>query len=346
MIAWNSRNLANPTTGVQRYTSEVIARLPASEIEALSPPASWSSGSKGHLWEQSVLPFRLGGRLLWSPANTGPLMVERQVLSLMDMSPIDNPERLSPQFAAWYRFLLPKLLERVRHVVTISEFSRERILARVPSIREKITVTPLAADERFRPAGPDAIAELVTRLQIPTSNYLVAVGSLEPRKNLPRLMDAWRIAQSFLPDDVTLVIAGGEGKKAVFGDYAMREPPPRTVLTGRIEDSDLPTLYSGAIASIYISLYEGFGLPPLESMACGTPVIASTAGAVLEVVGDSAVIVDPLDTEAIADGIVRLVEDSDLQHRLRTLARVRAARFSWEQTARQTWAVLKEAGER
>lgn len=343
MIAWNARNLANPTTGVQRYTSEIVARLPRDELASLAPRPSWSSGAKGHLWEQTVLPAQLAGRLLWSPANTGPLAIERQVVSVMDMSPIDNPERLSSRFAAWYGFLLPRLIRRVRHILTISEFSRGRILHHVPEAADKVTVTPLAAHERFRPADQSAIADLGTRFGLPPGRYLVVVGSLEPRKNLPRLLEAWGLAQRRLPDDITLAIAGGAGKTIVFGDHAMPNLPPRTVLTGRIDDDDLPALYSGALASIYISLYEGFGLPPLESMSCGTPVIASTAEAIMEVVGDSAVVVDPLDLEAIADGIVRLAEDSDLRSRLRERALAQAAHFSWEKTARQTWAVLKEA---
>lgn len=330
-------------TGVQRYTSEIVARFPADQLLRVAPDAAWSSGVRGHMWEQIKLPTQLGGRLLWSPANTGPLTVANQVLSVMDMSPLDNPERLSAKFAAWYGFLLPKLLRRVRTVLTISEFSRERILHHVPEIADRIRVTPLAADARFKRADAARVDMVRRKFGIPTPHYLIGLGSLEPRKNLPRLIEAWRIAQQRLPDDVSLVIAGGAGKSIVFGNHDVGELPPRTILTGRVDDDDLPALYSGAIASIYVSLYEGFGLPPLESMSCGTPVIASNAGAIPEVVGDSAILVDPLDIESIADGVVKMVDDTAMQQYLRELALKRATLFNWDETARLTWAGLQEA---
>lgn len=345
MIAWNARNLSNPITGVQRYTHEIVARLPAQSLIRLAPGDTWASGFRGHMWEQLALPGKLGNRLLWSPANTGPLAVRNQILSVMDMSPLDNPERLSPKFAAWYGFLLPRLIRRVRSILTISEFSRERILHHVPEVADRVRVTPLAADQRFAPADAVAKADLRARLDLPTPYYVVALGSLEPRKNLPRLIEAWRIAQGHLPNDISLVIAGGAGKSIVFGGQDFGTLPERTILTGRIDDADLPALYSDAIASIYVSLYEGFGLPPLESMSCGTPVVASNAGSIPEVVGDTAVLVDPLDEESIADGIVRIVSDSDYRGSLGKRARARSAMFSWDNTARLTWISLKEASE-
>lgn len=343
MIVWNARNLSNPMTGVQRYTSEIVSRIPSEEVMRVAPDAGWSSGMRGHLWEQASLPARLGGRLLWSPANTGPLAVRKQVLSVMDMSPLDNPERLNPKFAAWYGFLLPKLLRRVQSVLTISEFSRERILHYVPEIADRIRVTPLAADARFTQANAAQMDAVKKKFSIPTPHYLIGLGSLEPRKNLPRLIEAWRIAQQRLPDDISLVIAGGAGKSIVFGSLEFDELPSRTILTGRVDDDDLPALYSGAIASIYVSLYEGFGLPPLESMSCGTPVIASNAGAIPEVVGNSAILVDPLDTQSIADGIERMVGDTAMHKNLVGMALKRAALFNWDETARLTWAGLQEA---
>ncbi|WP_428629116.1 glycosyltransferase family 4 protein [Sphingopyxis sp.] len=343
MIAWNGRNLNNPMTGVQRYTSEIVSRLPRDQLLGIAPSDAWSSGLRGHMWEQISLPSQLGGRLLWSPANTGPLATEKQVLSVMDMSPLDNPERLSSNFAAWYGFLLPKLLRRVRAVLTISEFSRDRILHHIPEIADRIRVTPLAADPRFKRADAARVDMVRRKFGIPTPHYLIGLGSLEPRKNLPRLIEAWRIAQQQLPDDISLVIAGGAGKSIVFGNHDVGELPRKTILTGRVDDDDLPALYSGAIASIYVSLYEGFGLPPLESMSCGTPVIASNAGAIPEVVGDSAIQVDPLDPESIADGVIRMIGDTAMHQNLCELALKRATLFNWDETARLTWAGMQEA---
>jgi glycosyltransferase involved in cell wall biosynthesis len=342
MIVCNLRNLSSPVTGVQRYTQQIVSRFPADKIHVTTPPARWSSGARGHLWEQAALPLQLGGRLLWSPANTGPLSVGHQVLSVMDVSPLDHPERLGPAFAKWYAFMMPRLIRKVRKVITISEFSRSRILHHVPSAAGKICVTPLAADDRFRPE-PRGSCRAHERLGLPSQHYLVALGSLEPRKNLKRLFDAWRAVQHRVDKDVWLVIAGEAGKASVFGDNPLGELPPRTHLTGRVDDDMLPALYAGAIASVYVSLYEGFGLPALEAMSCATPVVASNATAIPEVVGDAAVLVDPLDSDSIGDALADIVSDQALRGRLADAALARSRDFSWEKTAAATWAVLNEA---
>lgn len=281
--------------------------------------------------------------LLWSPSNAGPLSVERQVVSIMDMSPLDHPEWSSRKFASWYGFLIPRLVDRVRGVLTISEFSRQRILHYCPKAESKVHVTLLAADRRFRPIDDVTVARTVEQLGLPSSNYIVALGSLEPRKNLKALLQAWACVQAKLPDDVWLVLAGAQGKKLVFGDQSFEHLPHRVHLTGHVSDELLPALYSGAIGSVYLPLYEGFGLPPLEAMACGTPVLTSNVTSLPEVVGDACLTVDPYDTEAIGDGLVRLVEDSALRADLRVRGLDRAKLFDWDKTAEQTWSVLEQS---
>jgi len=126
-ILINARILHSPTTGVQRYLQELLARMPTNEIRVESPDIGFS-GIRGHLWEQTILPFRVGKNLLWSPGNTGPLVVKHQVVSVHDMAVIEHPEWFLQNFSRWYHFLLPKLAQRVEKILTMSEFSRERIV--------------------------------------------------------------------------------------------------------------------------------------------------------------------------------------------------------------------------
>lgn len=341
MIICNSRTMTSTLTGVQRYTSELLSRFER-QVERISPVKPLH-GIKGHAWEQLVLPFYLHKSLLWSPSNTGPLSVEQQVVTIMDLSSLDHPEWSSRQFSSWYQFLLPRLINRVRCVLTISEFSKQRILHYCPEAESKVHVTLLAADPRFQPVVDSDIALTVLKLGLPSPHYVVALGSLEPRKNLKTLIQAWTQIQSKLPDNVWLVLAGAKGKTLIFGEQSFSDLPPRVFLTGHVPDSLLPALYSGALASIYLSFYEGFGLPPLEAMACGTPVLASNATSLPEVVGDAALSVNPFDVEAVGHNLIQLVENSELRGKLSLLGLERAKLFNWNKTATQTWQVLHQA---
>jgi len=173
-------------------------------------------------------------------------------------------------------------------------------------------------------------------LGISSRQYLLSVGSLEPRKNLRALLTAWRRIAPELPDDIDLVVVGAKGASQVFSDAKLGEIPPRVCLTGYVAQEQLPALYSGAMALIYPSLYEGFGLPPLEAMACGTPVVTSGTTSLPEVVGDSAVLVDPLSPDSIAEGIQRIVLDGTLRDQLRESGLLRARGITWERAVTET----------
>lgn len=338
-IAVNTRVLHMHTTGVQRYTLELLSRL-GREVRRIAPAVKLD-GVQGHLWEQAILPLRIGDRLLWSPSNTGPIAVRRQVVTIHDVVPLDHPEWLNPRFAAWYRWLLPRLAKRVAHIITISEFSRQRIVECLKVAATKVTVIPNGVDARFHPRSPTEVTRTRRGLGIPSPHYILTVGSLEPRKNLHRLLQAWERVHTSIPDDVWLVVTGAKGKALVFKDVHFSKLPPRVHLTGHVEDAHLPALYSGALAFAYLSVYEGFGLPPLEAMAAGVPTITGNRTALPEVVGDAGVMVDPLDVDAIADGLKRIVEDSDLRRQLRAKGLERARRFSWDRTAALTFSVLE-----
>jgi len=338
-ISCNTRILDSHLTGVQRYTLELLSRF-SKEIEVLKPNY-FRNGIQGHAWEQFILPAKLHGSLLWSPSNTGPLAVERQVVTIHDVSPMDHPEWLNPRFASWYQFLTPRLVRRVRNIITISEFTKQRIIAHCPEAESKIHVVHNGVDVRFHPIDADFIKETRERLNIPSPHYLVALGSLEPRKNLVRLLQAWATIQNQMPKDVWLVIAGAKGRRLLFGDVSFENLPARVHLTGHVPDELLPALYSGAIAAPYLSLYEGFGLPPLEAMACGTPSLTGNLASLPEVVGDAGIMVDPYDVDAIADGLLQLVGDSNLRAKFSRKGLERAKQFSWDTAADLTWDILK-----
>jgi len=326
---------------VQRYTLELLARM--NDFGTICPTRP-IHGMKGHLWEQTVLPARLSGSLLWSPANSGPLAVTRQVLTIHDMTFFDHPEWMGRKFGQWYRFLTPRLASRVQHIITVSEFTKQRILAHCPVASEKVSVVHNGVSATFRPMDKESIRAVQLQLQLPSSRYVLALGSVEPRKNVFRLLKAWAEVQSSLPDDIWLVIAGGKGSKRIFGESATFELPPRVHVTGHVPDDALPALYSGALCSAYVSMYEGFGLPVLEAMASGTPTLTSTTTSLPEVGGEAVLTVDPNSVEGIGRGLKTLLENAELRAQLRSCGIERSAQFSWDRAAKATWDILmKEA---
>ncbi|MEG3065004.1 glycosyltransferase family 1 protein [Acetomicrobium sp.] len=289
------------------------------------------------------MPTRLRGNLLFSPSNTGPLIEERQVVTIHDITPLEHPEWLNPRFAKWYQFLIPRLVHKARRIIAVSNFTKSRI-CEVTSVQpDKAVVIYNGADERFRPKSSEEIARTKDTFGISNFRYILTVATIEPRKNLQRLLEAWDVWHVNLPQDIWLVIAGAKGKDLVFRDAVFNRLPPKICMIGHVPDEHLPALYSGALAFIYVSLYEGFGLPPLEAMACGTPVLTSNVTSLPEVVGDAALTVNPYDIDAIAEGIKRLIEDDNLRKELPQKGLARAKLFSWERTAEVTWSVLKEA---
>lgn len=343
MIVCNTRTLSATLTGAQRYTAELVERL-RPYIHCIEPNRG-QSGAVGHLWEQSVLPLRLRDRLLWSPSNTGPLMVSRQVVTVHDVIPLDHPEWFSPRFVRWFRWLIPRLVRRVQRVITDSSFTRERIVKITGISEDKIVVVGAGVDRRFSPRSRAEVASLRKTLGIHASAYVLSLGSLEPRKNLPRLLQAWGRILPKLPPELWLLVAGAPGNPLIYRKVSMDNLPHRVKVMGYVADEHLPALYSGALAFAYPSLYEGFGLPVLEAMAAGVPSVASNRASLPEVAGDTGILVDPTDVDAIGMAIYRLVKDGTFRAELRRRCLERAAKFTWERTADLTLQVLKETEE-
>jgi glycosyltransferase involved in cell wall biosynthesis len=344
MILCNVRVLNAPLTGIQRYTQELLSRLPNVEVYK---PADWVKGPIGHVWEQTVLPAHIlrssanRKKILWSPSNTGPIAIKNQVVTLHDLATFDAPEGFSTAFRASYAFVLPRLLPRVRAVITVSEFTRQRAIEQFGLNPDRVHAIPLGVDHsRFTPSSSAAIESVKTDLGIP-GRYILFLGALSGRKNVARLFQAWQIAQSRLDDDIELAIAGGIGSSHIFDGTILPVLPPRTRLVGRVSDAQLPALLSGASLFAFPSLYEGFGLPPLEAMACGTPVLVSNITSLPEVVGAAARQVNPLSVEDIAEGLVEVLSNDSQLKALSQAGLKQAQSFNWDNTAAKTLEVFE-----
>lgn len=337
MIVVNTRVLLKPTTGVQRYLLEVLPRLGLPYEKA--QPKFGTSGAMGHLWEQSLLPLALGKRLLWSPVHSGPMFLRNQVVTVHDLVALEHPEYLSPVFATWFQLMLPTLLKSARHLIAVSDFTAARLRQVLDVPASKITVVQNAVD-RSRFNAETVIAAQAQSASAP--RYILSVATLEPRKNLQRVLDAWALALPQLPPDVWLYLVGGVGDKRIFGGVGMTGSiPVRVKFLGRVNDDDLPGIYRNALLFVYLSLYEGFGLPVLEAMASGVPVLTSANSAMSEVCGAAAKYVDPRATKEIAEELILLVNAEQQRLDMKQAGVLRAQQYSWEATAKATAEVLK-----
>jgi glycosyltransferase involved in cell wall biosynthesis len=240
----------------------------------------------------------------------------------------------------WYLNLtLPLYCRRATHIVAVSEHTRRDLSAAYGLPPEKVTVVHEAAAPRFRLQPPQAVAAARARYALP-ERYLISVGTIEPRKNLTRLLAAFETLRAEGLTDGWVVV----GRRGwLYDDFfaALERSPARSAVLfpGYVADEDLPALYAGAQALAFPSLYEGFGLPVLEALACGTPVVASDTSSIPEAGGDAALYCDPTDTEAIIETLRRVLRDASLCEEMRARGLVQAARFSWERAAAETEAV-------
>ncbi|HIE12725.1 MAG TPA: glycosyltransferase family 1 protein [Desulfotomaculum sp.] len=357
----NARFLTQQITGTQRYAREVTREIvkllgpdniclmapeQASEEFAGVPVLRCGGPLKGHFWEQVVLPRMVDRRsadLLWCPGNCGPLLVRNQVVTIHGTEVFAVPDGFNPYFVRWYRFLLPGLAQRALRVLTVSQFSKNELVKYLKIAEERVCVIYNGVDRRFIPQPEQKVAAFKRKHNLP-ERYVLLLASRTPRKNFRRVLEAWTAIHSKPePNGAGLVVAGGL-TRSLQGDAALAKlvTMPRICDLGYVADEDLPALYGGATVFAFPSLYEGFGLPPLEAMACGTPVVVSNVASLPEVVGDAGVYVDPYDVEDIARGIYRVLADEGLRRRLREKGLARAKLFTWEKTARKTLEVFEE----
>ncbi len=342
----NARFLAHRITGVQRYAREIAARLPGNpELLAPGRQSKAGQGALGHLWEQTVLPRRAAGRLLWSPCAAGPIGYRRQVVTFHDLFALEHPEWFSPSYARWYSMMTRRIVRNAVHLIAVSEYTKERIVQLLGRSADEITVVPNGASETIRLTSTLEAARTAAALALPSRRYILSVSSLEARKNLPTILEAWRVAQHALPDTVWLVLAGAQPSAAVFGRQQLGTVPARVHFTGYVPEEHLPGLYSGASLFLFPSLAEGFGLPLLEAMSCGLRAITSRNTSLPEVGGEAAVYVDALDVRAMAEAILRELPAECAAARPYAPALRQAARFSWAEAALRTADVLEQAAD-
>jgi glycosyltransferase involved in cell wall biosynthesis len=307
--------LVQTRAGTARYLRALLAR---NEYERL-----WWGGSRRAAtiardvwWYPSALPREARKRnlsVLHCPTFRGPFSTSVPlVVTVLDLAVLRRPGMFNQWSRRYSRFAVPRVVQAAAAVITISEFTKSEVVELLGTTPENVHAIPIAVEPPFTAEGPRA-----------DGDYVLAVGTLEPRKNLARVVEA----AGRIGADLRVVGAEGWGGVSVDG------------WAGRVSDDELAALYRGARCLVYPSLYEGFGLPVLEAMACGTPVVTSRGGATEEVAGDAAVLVDPLDPAAIAAGIEDAAGRAD---ELRAKGLERAQAFSWDRVARETWAVYEQ----
>ncbi|MDR3527567.1 MAG: glycosyltransferase family 1 protein [Rhizomicrobium sp.] len=340
-VEWsiNGRFRGQTLSGVQRVAAAYLRHLKSPHTVLM--PRRPISGVKAHLWEQIVLPQMTGGRPLWSPCNTGPLAVTRQVVTIHDAAVFDHPEWFSHGFVRLYNLLLPPLAKRCLRVVTVSEFSRIRLAQRLGIDVKRIDVIWNGVDKNFAPHSSAEIDVVKNAVGIGGARYFASLSTLEPRKNLSLVLRAWQLAQPFLPKDMKLLIIGKKGAASVFReDRCVDTNIENVVYTGYLSEKMLPALLGGAEAVLYPSLYEGFGLPVVEAMACGAPVMTTRLASLPEIAGDAAIYVDAEDPQSLADQLICMAKSADFRSEYSGRGIERVKLFSWPEAAKRMDAIL------
>ena len=267
----------------------------------------------------------------------------RRVVTVHDLTCIDFPQFHTLARRVLFRFGLYRAVRLADAIIVHSTAIKRDIEQRVGSRRAAIHVVPSAAGPQFVPLAPAETEPVVRRYGLAYREYLLFVGNIEPRKNLLGLLRAYETLRRKRRHAPALVIAGGAGwKNRAILDAVAASPYTADIrIVGYVPEAELAALMNGALAFVYPSLYEGFGLPPLEAMACGTPVITSNRSSLPEVVGAAALLVDPEDTRDLADAMARLVDEAPLREELRERGLERARAFSWQRTAELTSAVYE-----
>ena len=263
------------------------------------------------------------------------------VVMIHDLSFEHLPETFKRRSWMQMRLTVRRTARAASHVVTDSEYSRQDILRTYRLPPERVTTTPLAASSRFEPTNDSRV---LGKYGI-EGDYILAVGSIQPRKNIARLIRAYTLTLSQHRDNAPkLVIVG---KRAWLFEETIRAAAvssanDKILFTGYVPENDLPALYTGALCFVYPSFFEGFGIPLLEAMRCGTPTIASDRTCFPEVVGDASLMIDPFDEQSIADGLWRMISDATLREQLRSRGFKQSILFDWRQTARLTLDVYEK----
>jgi len=340
----NGRYLTQHLTGVNRFAYELTIKLIESGIDVtiicpkreIRPEYNirefhiikYGLGNS-HFWEQISLPFFFAGRrnyLLVNFTGLGPIMTSNKIITIHDLAFLENPSWYSKSYVFLYKLLTPLCAKTSRHILSVSNFSKTEIIKWLGVESNHITVIYNAADEND--LEQDDILEKVP------SEYILAVSSIDPRKNFVRLIKAF----SFIPKH-TLVVVGGVNH--VFNNVEIDTSLSNVIFLGRVFDAELTSLYKHATAFVYPSLYEGFGIPPIEAMTYGCPVIVSDIEVLHEVCGEAALYVDPYNEKQIALTISKIIGDENLRQDLIEKGYKNICRFNWKKSSLALMDVLK-----
>lgn len=346
MFVVNGRYLTQKATGVHRYAFEICNKLHKMGVDfhvavpkEIHPDYKFSfkvvkCGSfNTHLWEQISLPRYLksiGSPLLISFTGCGPLNYSNQIMTIHDVSHERYPEWFSKNYYRFYHYMMPRIGKKAHAVLTVSEFSKKEIVDTLGINAEKIHVVHSNVPFHNKPSKEEVLS--FTR-NPEAERYILAVSSMDPRKNFVRLVEAF---DKIKDKSVKLYIIGMSFK--AFNTPDLQKLIGENVhLPGYIPDEKLQTMYQNALLSVYPSLYEGFGLPPLESMTYGCPVINSDIPALREVSQDAALYVDPYNIEDITQKIEQLLVDEPLRKELQEKGLLQIKKYSWDKSAKQVY---------
>ena len=318
-----------------RFTGAVLApgNAPASALASVVPRLQSLAG--GVLWEQLVLPLRSRDGYLVSFSNTAPLALRRQLVVVHDASVFAVAGNYSFSFRAWYQLALNILLRRAATVVTDSAFSRAELARYCGVAPERITVIHCGSDHLDGVAAEPAV---LARAGLERHGFVLAVGTPSRAKNLEVLIEAMA---RHVRGNLRLALAG-KLEPRVFRANRLELPPWVTML-GAVSDGELKALYENALCFAFPSRYEGFGLPPLEAMRCGCPVVASNAASLPEICGDAALYADPDDADALGRHITAYADSSALRDAYRARGTAQAAPFTWDASARAYLGLIERA---
>jgi glycosyltransferase involved in cell wall biosynthesis len=360
-IVINGASFPQPITGVQRYARELTRRLLKRPDVALVVPRPGDidvPAGRGSI--QVVPPGRISGRLgthawvnrelkasidpqavLWSPTIRAPYNAPNHIPTIHDLSPLEHPEWFSKGVVLQHRLLVPHLTRAAKLVIADSHFTKRRLMACLAVQEQRIRVVPCGVSSRFSQVTATDRRNVTDKYMLP-DRFALSVASLDPRKNLRMLINAWASLPRSIRRDLPLLLTGTSGPQfARSGKLA--ELPEGVRVLGYIDDDDLPALYSCATLFAYPSVYEGFGLPPLEAMAAGTPVVAfAECEAVAEFAEGAALLVSNSAT-ALADGLAELSRENDEVRKLAADGLARAAQYSWESASATLHNALLEA---